>query len=78
MEDERLAAEREKLFRHRAAHAKAPSGGRDKSHGVVIHDWSLTIRTHHAKRKESDCLRNLGTPRIPTDGCGRSHGRSVR
>lgn len=61
MEDERLTAECEKLFGHRAAHAKAPSGGRDKSHDVVIHDWSLGGPYSSRKACKQVGLRNLST-----------------
>src|SRR6185312_3019022 len=78
MEDERLTAECKELFGHRAAHAKASSGGRDKSHGVVIHNWSLDYpySSREAYEQMVPAQPRHQHPILITSAC--PHGRSVR
>jgi hypothetical protein len=49
MEHERLTAEGEKLFGNRAAHAKAPSGGRDQGDSASVHEQKLSYLSHRVE-----------------------------
>lgn len=52
MEDEGLAAEYEKLFGYRAAHAKPAPGGRDKGNNAITHEVKLSYSFFFGSRRE--------------------------